>query len=791
SPKGEDLILNYDFLYHFTPIIDWKNGLITYDSSGIILSTGNDFSTAVNSVAVVGKLKTPCLPSSVHIPSIIPSQSLLPLRDKVFKEIKDVGEDVSISSLHLFQGDMDLPPLSFHASLEEQWDEEEEPEEIVTVLKVVPPAYHHYLDVFSKVKAEKPPPHHAYSSFIFNEEALSQFQVLKEALTTAPILSHFNRSLPTIVETDASYYALGAVLSQVNDLGNHPIAFDSCTLLPAELNYEIHEKELLGIVWALKRWRAFLLSLSNSFEEGWPLYQMPCHVRTTCTQRGGGLHHQIINKDGIKESILFSIKVEIFSDLVDKIQRDVWQDKNYKEILKQLARGESVPDYSLEPQAKFLLLKDRVVIPSNEKLQPNILQKHHDSPLAGHPGQEKTLKLIKRDFYWDGMNQFIKDYVSSCQQCSRNKNIHHKKLALLKPLSIPSCPWNSLSMNFFTQLPLSSNFDSILVDLDRFSKMAIFIPTYEPITAHDLAQIFISHGFSKHGLPFSIISDRGSLFVSSFWTQLCQKLKISRDLSTAVHPETDGQTERVNQTLEQYLWMYVSYHQDYWYTWLPLAELAYDNAENSSTKQSPFFTIYGRNPRFDSIHISQDSPAGKLSTKLQLLQQSVKQELESAIRRFKKYSDRNRAIPPDFQPGTKCLGPLEALKKIGSHAYHLKFPPQWKSVHPVFHVSLLEPVKHSTIPNQHQLPPPPVLVEEQEEWEVAQVLDSKLKRGKLLYLVEWEGFSEDPERTTWEPASNLTDSPDLVKDFHSLYPDNPGPNTSRVLFMVVGGEKKL
>ncbi|MBW0514604.1 hypothetical protein O181_054319 [Austropuccinia psidii MF-1] len=166
SPKGEDLILGYDFLYHFNPIIDWKNGLITYDSShkdssGINSSASNALATAVNSVALVGELKTPSLPSSVHIPSIMPSQSLLKSRDEVFKEIKDVGEDVAISSLHLFQGDMDLPPLSFNASLEEQWNEEEEPEEIETVLKVVPPAYQKYLDVFSKVKAERLPPHHA------------------------------------------------------------------------------------------------------------------------------------------------------------------------------------------------------------------------------------------------------------------------------------------------------------------------------------------------------------------------------------------------------------------------------------------------------------------------------------------------------------------------------------------------------------------------------------------------------------------------------------------------------
>ncbi|MBW0562303.1 hypothetical protein O181_102018 [Austropuccinia psidii MF-1] len=227
-------------------------------------------------------------------------------------------------------------------------------------------------------------------------------------------------------------------------------------------------------------------------------------------------------------------------------------------------------------------------------------------------------------------------------------------------------------MDFITQLPLSNNLNSILVVGDRFSKMAIFTPAYGTITSLKLSQIFISHIFSKHGLPVSIVSDRGSLFVSSFWTNLFQKLKISRDLSTFFHPETDGQTERVNQILEQYLLMYV---------WLA------------------------------SKNINTTRPTKKLSE--------------------------------------RWLGPFEVLKKIGSHAYHLKLPQQWKSVHPVFHVSLLEPVKKSSIPNCNQFP-------EQEEWEVAQVLDSKLKRGKLWYLVEWKGFSKDPEKTTWEPASNLT-----------------------------------
>ncbi|MBW0479260.1 hypothetical protein O181_018975 [Austropuccinia psidii MF-1] len=249
--------------------------------------------------------------------------------------------------------------------------------------------------------------------------------------------------------------------------------------------------------------------------------------------------------------------------------------------------------------------------------------------------------------------------------------------------------------------------------------MAIFIPPYGTITSLDLAQTFINHVFSKHGLPASIVSDRGSLFVSSFWTQLCQQLRRSRDLSTVFYPETYGQKQRVNQILEKYLLMYVSYHQDYWHTWLPLAEFAYNNAEQPLTEQSPFFTIYGRNPSFDSIHISQDSPAGTLSTRVQSVQKVVKEELESAIRRFKRHVDRNRTVPPYFKhgdnvwldcknikstrptkkPSKRFLGSFEVLKKVGSHAYHLKLPLQWKSVHPVFHVSLLEPVNKSIIQN--------------------------------------------------------------------------------------------
>ncbi|MBW0495880.1 hypothetical protein O181_035595 [Austropuccinia psidii MF-1] len=242
NPKGEDLILGFDLLNHFNPSIDWRQGLITFnadhkDYSDPSNSFSNDLSSVKSCADLVSDSRTPSLPSLVHIPSLSSHQSLLSSRDEVFKEIQD------------------------HDSLEELWDEEEEKEEIETVMKVVPSVYHQYLDVFSKVKADKLPPHRACDHHI----ELEGFLPPTVSSTQRGFHHSSNPSLPTVVETDASDYALGAVLSQVSDSGKRPIAFDSRKLLPAELNYEIHDKQLLGIVWARKRWRAFLLSISSPF----------------------------------------------------------------------------------------------------------------------------------------------------------------------------------------------------------------------------------------------------------------------------------------------------------------------------------------------------------------------------------------------------------------------------------------------------------------------------------------------------------------------------------------------
>ncbi|MBW0579021.1 hypothetical protein O181_118736 [Austropuccinia psidii MF-1] len=215
--------------------------------------------------------------------------------------------------------------------------------------------------------------------------------------------------------------------------------------------------------------------------------------------------------------------------------------------------------------------------------------------------------------------------------------------------------------------------------------------------------------------------------------------------------------------------MYFSYHQDDWNTWVPLAEFAYNNSDHSSKNQSPFSTFYGRDPQFDSVHITQDTPTGKLSTKIQSVQQDFQRELEVSINRFKRYADKSRASPPNFNPGDMVWLSSKNIKSTRPTKKHFE---RWLGP-----FSILK--KTSTIPNGHQEPPPPIIIEEEEEWEVSQIVDSKLRRRKLWYLVEWKSFSQDPERSTWEPAGNLKNCPECVKDFHSLYPDKPGPNYSR------------
>ena len=349
-------------------------------------------------------------------------------------------------------------------------------------------------------------------------------------------------------------------------------------------------------------------------------------------------------------------------------------------------------------------------------------------------------------------------------------------------------------MDFVTGLPEVDDFDAILVTVDHLTKMRHFSPCRTDCTAEDLAELFLRDVFRLHGLPEITISDRGTQFASRFWTRICQRLQINRKMSTAYHPETDGQTERANAVMEQYLRAYVSYQQDNWIRFLPLAEFAANNAVSESTSVSPFFANGGFHPRVtDTLDQEAHSPeartANEKADQLHQIREHVRLELVYAQDRHESTANAHRLPAPSYEVGDevwlrsrhirtdrpsrkldwKRLGRFKVSARISPYAYRLDLPASMR-IHPVFHVSLLEPARDDPLPGQIQPPPPPVVVEGEDEYEVEEVLDARIRRGVLQYLIKWTGY----DRPDWEPAKQVNGLA-AIDEFHRRYPDKPEP----------------
>lgn len=239
---------------------------------------------------------------------------------------------------------------------------------------------------------------------------------------------------------------------------------------------------------------------------------------------------------------------------LEKIRAESKTDPIVQEILKDIQSGSRrsrrLNLSECEENDGILLYQGLVYVPNNHELKMEILKRNHDAPAVGHPGRARTYEIISRNYFWPESRKFIQQYVSNCDAGNRAKPVRHAPYGTLKPLEIPAKPWDDISMDMIVDLPRSNGFDSILVVVDRLSKMAHYIPCQKSETAESIAKLFTHHIFRLHGLPKSIISDRGPTFTSEFWRQLLNRLKIDRRLSTAFHPESDGQTERVNAILE-------------------------------------------------------------------------------------------------------------------------------------------------------------------------------------------------------------------------------------------------
>src|SRR3954454_8074833 len=245
-----------------------------------------------------------------------------------------------------------------------------------------------------------------------------------------------------------------------------------------------------------------------------------------------------------------------------------------------------------------VFFKNRLVVPKNKNLRQLILKEAHDTPLSIHPGSTKMYRDLRQRFWWTRMKREIAQFIAECDVCRRIKAEHQRPAGTLQPLPIPEGKWDKVSMDFITGFPKTQKGnDAIFIVIDRLSKVAHFLPVCESITTSQLANLYISRIVSLHGVPLDINSDRGSLFTSHFWESFQTAMGTHLSFSTAFHPQSSGQVERVNQILEDMLRACViSFGMD-WEKCLPFAKFAYNNSYQSSLKKAPFEILYGRRCR--------------------------------------------------------------------------------------------------------------------------------------------------------------------------------------------------
>ena len=450
------------------------------------------------------------------------------------------------------------------------------------------------------------------------------------------------------------------------------------------------------------------------------------------------------------------------------------------------------------PEGGLLEIDGRPYV-SGKDIRARVIRSRHDMPTAGHPGIEKTQELMNRDYTWVGMGRDVESYVKGCVVCQRMKGYHGRKIGFLKTLEVPERPWQHLTMDFIDQLPRSHQFNAILVVVDRLTKWGVFLPCDVRINSSKLADLLIERVFSIHGLPDSIVSDRGSKFTSGFWGNVCERLKIERRLSTAYHPQTDGQTERVNQILEQYLRTFVNFRQDDWSLLLGQASMTYNNLNHSSIGMSPFYANHGFHPRWvetvGRVKEGEWPAATERIEDMVALHKLCAERMEEANRRYAKEHDKNRmeggvydaadrvmlstehlsSNQPSKKLSQRWMRPNTVFERDGTHAIPYDLPANMK-IHPVVNVSRVKRFIEPRSDIQRTVVPDGVVMEDGTiEYEVKGILDSRVRRKRLEYLVEWTGYEGTDEAASWEKEVNVKGTADaLIDEFHRSNPHKPG-----------------
>ena len=479
--------------------------------------------------------------------------------------------------------------------------------------------------------------------------------------------------------------------------------------------------------------------------------------------------------------------VKLSMDTLKTLKNDYLRDHEFENIHQE-------PKDPNVKRSKRLFFENRLCLPKGT-IRAMIMHDNHESLLGGHRGLNKTLSLLKRSYYWYTMNVDVKRYIATCHRFQEAKSITQRKSGQIQPFPPPTRKWEVISMDFIFNLPKSSeNKDGILVVVDKLSKRTHFIAFEGDLNAKEVALIFCNEIFKHHELPRKIISDRDSRFTGTFCKELLKIIRVKLNLSTAYHPETDGQSQRAFRTIEEMLRCYTSYTEKNCSRFLPGLEFAYNNHARDSTLQTPFFIEYGQHPFSISDILLSDGAtnnssnleAGIFLQEIEIATEAARHGIEQANLRYADQVNEHRTtttyeiddfvlLSTKYLPlksgrvrklTAKYIGPFRIIKILGNgSAYELELRSSFKNLHPAFHISLLRKYEPDEL-RTYELTPSAYHIETT-EFKIESIRANRICQNSLQYLVHSKDTS--PAEDTWLDSGNIQD-PYILIDYANRDP---------------------
>lgn len=622
--------------------------------------------------------------------------------------------------------------------------------------------------------------------FTWSDDATTAFTALKTAVTTAPVLALPDFSKPFVIECDASTHGFGVVLLQEQ----HPLAFFSRPVAPRHRSLAAYERELISLVLVVRHWRPYLwgrrfvvrtdhYSLKYLLDQR--LATIPQHhwvgkllgFDFTVEYKAGSTNvvADALSRRDTDEVVVLAISCPRF-DYVDRLRQAHATDPTLVALRDAITGGERAGPWSLVDG--LVAFSGRLYIPPTSPLLLELLAAVHED---GHEGVQRTLHRLRRDIHAPNLKRVEQDFVRAYATCQRYKSEHLQPAGLLMPLPVPSGIWTDIGLDFVEALPRIGGKSVILTVVDRFSKYCHFIPLAHPYSAESVAHAFFAEIVRLHGVPQSMVSDRDPVFTSAFWHELMRLTGTKLHMSTAFHPQSDGQTEAANKVIIMYLRCLTGDRPRQWVRCLTWAEYIYNTAFQTALRDKPFRVVYGRNPptiRSYEPGETRVAAVAKTIAERDEFIADIRYRLEQAQAMYKHQYDkhqqelsfgvgdwvwlrlRQRAatslhVTTAGKLRPRFYGPYRIVAVINDVAYRLELPPLAR-LHDVFHVGLLK--KFVGTPPVTPPPLPPVhhgaAVPEPEC-----VSRSRLAGGVRQLLVHWKG--ESATSATWEDADNFMD----------------------------------